>query len=116
MDDVEATKFRSGGPLNANSGAQDNDLVIKSSPGILYGLTVYSNGVTQWIQLHNAASAPADAVVPLLVFEIAADTARTLDFGRHGRVFTTGIYVCNSTTDVTKTIGAANCIFDAQYI
>src|SRR3990167_5075965 len=102
-------------PLNANSAAQDNDLIIKAVAGILYGITVYSNGVAQWIQLFNANAAPADATVPLVVFEIGADVCRTFDFGPHGRYFSTGIYICNSTTDVTKTIGAANCIFDAQY-
>ena len=103
-------------PLNANSGAQAASLVVKTNAGILYGLTVYSNAVTQWIQIFNVNQLPADASVPLIVFEITADTARTFDFGMYGRYFSTGIVVCNSTTDVTKTIGAANCIIDAQYI
>ena len=102
-------------PDNANSGAQAASLIVKAQAGILYGLSVYSNGVSQWIQIHDAALLPADAVVPTLVFEISSDTSRTFDFGRYGRKFTNGIVICNSTTDVTKTIGAANCIIDAQY-
>ena len=103
-------------PLNATSAAPEASRIVKASAGILYGLTVYSNGVAQWIQIHDAATVPADAAVPTLVFEISADTTRSIDFGRYGRRFTNGIVVCNSTTDTTKTIGAANCLFDAQYI
>ena len=32
-----------------------------------------------------------------------------------GRLFANGIYVCNSSTDVTKTIGSADCLFDINY-
>ena len=104
-------------PSNSTSTAQENDRVIKSSAGTLYGLTVYNNNVAaQWIQLHDATAAPADTTVPGLVFEIAPQSARSLDLGIYGRRFAVGIYVCNSTTDVTKTLGADDCLFDAQFL
>lgn len=102
---------------NSTSTAQENDRVIKATPGTLYGLTVYNNNAAaQWIQLHNATSAPADGVVPALTFAIAAQSNIALTFTSNGRYFSTGIYVCTSTTDVTKTLGADDCLFDAQYL
>lgn len=102
--------------MNATTTAQAASLQIKASEGTLFGLTAYNNNAgAQFIQLHDAASAPADTAVPVIVFEIASNTARSLDLGRLGRRFSSGIYVCNSSTDVTKTIGAADCLFDAQY-
>ncbi len=102
--------------MNANSGAQSASLQVKESAGTLFGLTVYNNNAgAQFIQLHDAATAPADTAVPAIVFAIPTQTTCTLDLGRYGRRFASGIYACNSSTDVTKTIGAADCIFDAQY-
>lgn len=102
--------------MNATSTAQEAARQIKAAEGTLFGLTVYNNNVgAQFIQLHNAASTPADTAVPVIVFEIATQSARTFTLGNLGRHFATGIYVCNSSTDVTKTLGAADCLFDAQY-
>ena len=104
-------------PSNSTSTAQENDRVIKATAGTLYGLSVYNNNVAaQWIQLHDATAAPADTTVPGLVFEIAPQSARSVDFGIFGRRFAVGIYVCNSTTDVTKTLGVDDCLYDAQFL
>lgn len=102
--------------LNATSSAEEASKIIKARPGILYGLIVYNNNAAaQFIQLHDSATVPANGVVPVIVFEIAAQTTRSLDFGENGRSFANGIVVCNSTTDTIKTIGGADCLFDAQY-
>lgn len=104
-------------PANSTSTAEEASRIIKASAGVLYGLTVYNNNAaTRYIQLYNSATLPADAVVPVLTFEVAAQTSRSIDFGGYGRGFTTGIVVANSSTDTTKTIGAADSLFDAQYV
>lgn len=89
-------------------------LVIASNPAILRGLTGYNSGAAQFIQIHDAASLPADTAVPKVVFTVQAQSNFSIDFGVSGRAFDTGIVVCNSSTGPTKTIGAANCWFDAQ--
>lgn len=102
--------------MNSTSTAQEAARQVKAAEGTVFGLTVYNNNVAaQWVQLHDSASTPADATVPAVVFEVAAQSARGVEFGELGRRFASGIYICNSTTDVTKTLGAADCLFDVQY-
>lgn len=102
---------------NANSNGERASLVVKAETGRLYGLVVYNNSANQqFIQLHDATSVPADGATPIVVFEVPTQTARTLDFGIRGRRFNKGIIVCNSSTDTTKTIGSADCVFDAQFL
>lgn len=103
-------------PSNATTTAYAASLVIKGSAGALFGITGYNSlASAQFIQLHNASSLPADAAVPVVVIAVPASSNFSIDFGVYGRWFTTGIVVTNSTTGPTKTIGAANCWFDAQY-
>lgn len=103
-------------PMNATSTAQEAAHQVATVEATVFGMTVYNNNVAaQWIQFHDAASAPSDTAVPVVTFEILAQTARSIDFGHLGRRFALGVYVCNSTTDVTKTLGAADCLFDVQY-
>jgi len=100
---------------NATSTAAEASRVIKASAGRLFGMTVMSTAA-QYIQLFNATSAPADTTVPIISFDIAANTAKSIDFGEYGRYFSTGIVVTNSSTATTKTIGSTTCLFDAQYV
>ena len=103
-------------PNNSTSTAQEASRQVKAAEGTVFGLTVYNNNVAaQWVQLHDRASTPADTTVPAVVFEVAAQSTRGVEFGSFGRRFANGIYICNSTTDVTKTLGAADCLFDVQY-
>jgi hypothetical protein len=103
--------------MNSTSTAAESARQVKTSEGTVFGLTVYNdNAGTQWIQLHDSASTPANGAVPAVVFEILTQAARSLDLGSLGRRFASGIYVCNSTTDTTKTLGAADCLFDVQYV
>ena len=107
----------SGAPSNATTTAYAASLVAKATAGVLYGLTGHnSKGSAQFIQLHDAASLPADAAVPKVVFSVAASTSFFVDFAEFGRAFTVGIVVCNSSTGPTKTIGSADCWFDVQYV
>ena len=104
-------------PRNATSTAYEASRVIKKGPGFLYGLSGYSSrGSAQWIQIFDAATLPADqTLVPVITFTVATVANFSLDFGLRGRFFESGIVVCNSSTGPTKTIGSADCWFDAQY-
>ena len=116
-DALGALRVTHNSPTNATTTAYSTSLVVKASAGICYGLQGYNSLATeQFIQVHDAASLPADTAVPKVMFAVPAESSFSIDFGAHGRAFATGIVVCNSTTGATKTIGAADCWIDAQYL
>ncbi len=104
-------------PSNATTTVYAASLLIKASVGILKGISGYNSKTSQqFIQIHDAASVPADGVAPVITFLVPATSDFSIDFGVSGRFFTTGIVVCNSSTGPTKTIGSADCWFDSQYV
>ncbi len=104
-------------PSNATSSAYEASRIIKGSAGVLFAITGYnSSALDQFIQLHDSNSTPADTAVPVVTFLVRAGRNFSLSFGgKFGRFFSTGIVICNSSTGPTKTIGSADCWFDAQY-
>ena len=101
---------------NATSTAYEASRVVSAGPAAVYGLTGYNSlASAQFIQIHDAASLPADTAVPVVTISVPASSNFSVDFGAYGRYCKNGIVVCNSTTGPTKTIGAANCWFDVQY-
>ena len=102
---------------NLNSIAYENSKVIKPKKGTLFGFLGYnSKTAEQFIQIFDFTSVPADSSIPTLFFKVAGSSSFAIDFGEVGRDFKNGIVICNSTTGPTKTIGAADCWFDIQYL
>jgi hypothetical protein len=102
-------------PQCPSTGALATSLVITGFLRV-YGFTVYSSlASAQWILMFDASSLPADGAVPIIPFPVAASNQVSAYYGDSGRIFRRGLVLCCSTTDTTKTLGAANCFFDAQY-
>lgn len=103
-------------PFNARSIKYATSIVVKTGPGILFGFTVYSSkAASQFIQLFDANTLPADGVDPEWFVSVAATSDREFNWVP-GRTFRNGIVICNSSTGPTKTIGSADCYFDAQFL
>ena len=98
---------------NVNSGKVVASWHI-AGPQILFGFWA-SSVAAQFILLFDAADVPADTAVPLLSFPVAATSGVGAQW-IPGRYFANGIVICNSSTQHTKTIGSADCIFDLQVL
>lgn len=104
-------------PLNHHSSALQASLVVMTGPAYLTSITINNtNAAAQFIQLHDAVAVPADGAVPQVVFTAASAADKFVSYSLPGRYFLTGIVVCNSSTAGTKTVGAADCFFDVQFI
>lgn len=107
----------SGLPLNVWSGALAASMVVKSGNGTLFGISGINNkNAAQYIQIHDSSTVPADGAVPCIVITVPTVTNFSMSWVIPGRYFARGIVICNSSTLATKTIGSADCWFDAQYI
>jgi hypothetical protein len=103
-------------PLNNPSAQLEASRVIKTGPGVLYGFTVTNTKASaQFVQLFDSNTVPADNAVPLFSKSIPAGDAVGFSW-LPGRTFRVGIVLCNSSTSAAKTIGSADCLFDAQYL
>jgi hypothetical protein len=102
--------------LNSTSTAYEASRVIKANPGTLFGMSGYNSKVSaQFIQIYDNTAVPANGDLPVVMFAVSAASNFSIDFGVNGRNFSRGIVVGNSSTGPTKTIGSADCWFDAQY-
>lgn len=98
------------------SAAQEASAVVKASAGNLYGFVfTNNNAATRYVQVFNAAALPGDGTVPALSFPVSSGGVFPFDTGKYPNQFTNGIVFCNSTTQATKTIGAADSLFYVQY-
>ncbi len=100
--------------FSVHSSAYATHIIVAPHPIILLGFTIYNSGAAQFIQLHDATTLPADTSVPVLPLPIGAAGILPAWWGTEGRYFPHGLVICNSSTVVTKTIGAADCWFDVQ--
>lgn len=96
-----------------NSAAWEKSNILKASHGHLVGLMVSNSGASDcWIQIFDSATLPADATVPSTApFMVKAGTTEKLDIDPTGWEFSTGIVVCGSSTQTTKTLIASNDLF-----
>lgn len=91
--------------------------VAFTGQGRLLGVTVTNTKASaQFFQLFDLAAVPADGVVPFVSVDIAANTAKSIFWGESGRWQNAGLVACNSSTQSSKTLGSADCIFDVQYV
>jgi hypothetical protein len=103
-------------PLNSRSVAYESARRVKSGAGVLFGFTVYnSNANAQFVQVFDSQTLPANGAAPEVFFRVPATADKEL-LWIPGRTFTQGCWICNSSTGPTKTLGAADCYFDAQYV
>lgn len=94
----------------------ENFAIVKTGDGIVFGLTVTNtNAATQFLLGFDGQTLPAEGAVPLFAYKLPAADALPLAW-IPGRTFFAGFILCNSSTQGTKTIGAADCLFDVQYL
>lgn len=104
-------------PLNSTSSNNENSRIVKASAGTLYSILGYNAKTSsQFIQIFNNASLPPNGTVPVIVFKVPASSNFNLSSDKFGRYFSSGITICNSSTEATKTIGSNDCWFDVEYI
>lgn len=122
LDDAALGRIIAGKfPGNATTAAYAASLTVKAAPGTLYGFSGYNSSASaQFIQAHDVITLPADTAVPVFVMTVPGLSNFSVSWGTvgrwFGRRFNNGIVLCNSSTGPTKTIGSANCWFDAQYL
>lgn len=64
-----------------------------------------------WIQIHDAASVPADGAVPLSTHAVAKDSDADIEASIQRHTFEHGVYVCESDTVPTKTLHSTEDCF-----
>jgi len=96
--------------LFSNFGANAT-LNVKASAGNVFAIECHnSNASTRFLQIHNTATTPAGAAVPLWEVAIPATSVVIIGtefFGTGGLAFSTGIAFAFSTTKNSYTAGAA---------
>jgi hypothetical protein len=111
-----AVGFYVGEVRDSHSTAAEASRVVKSTGGRLVQLIGYNGSASdQFIQVHNATSLPADTAVAYRSFKVIAGKNFSYDIVDPGLNLDTGIVVCNSSTQGTKTIGSADCWFYVIY-
>jgi len=104
-------------PNSADSTTYASGGVIKSAPGIFYGLVGYNSSASaQFIQIYNTATVPANGSVPNVILYASATSSFSISFAPFGKSFSTGICWSNSASGSTKVAGSADCWINAQYI
>lgn len=103
-------------PFNYASKGLETFAVVKTGDGWLYGFTVSNTkGSAQFVLVFDAHDLPPEGAVPLIAKSVPASDAVGFSWVPPRR-FEAGLVLCNSSTQGSKTIGSADCLFDAQYV
>ena len=104
-------------PFNGGSQALEAGRLIMTGQAFLTSFTILNtNASAQYVQLHDVSAAPSSGAIPVVVFQMAGASDKTVSYALPGRRFHRGIYITNSSTAATLTAGSADCFFDVQYI
>lgn len=89
--------------------------VISTRPCKVYAIIVLNtSGATQYVQIHETTSLPANGVAPKIPsIPVAAGAVVMIDVGGNVGLDLDALTICNSSTAATKTIGAADCMISA---
>ena len=100
-----------------SSSAAEHSKVIKATPGRLYGgILSNANAAARYFQFFNSTSVPADSTVPVVTIYCPAGQSVSFSFAdTDGLYFSTGIVICNSTTQNSKTLGSADSLFNVAF-
>lgn len=102
-------------PNNFYSNVLGSSIVIPQAH-FLYGFTVNNTNVSaQFILVFDLTGLPANGAAPAVSMTVPGASDKAVEWIRPRRMFE-GIVICNSSTAATKTIGAADCFFDVQYL
>ncbi len=92
-----------------------NSLIVQASAGEVIEVRGYNSGPDQFLHIFDSATVPANGTTPLESYRIFADDNYFWE-PKKGVKFSTVIVITNSTTDPTKTIGAADISIFADFI
>lgn len=102
-------------PNNFYSNVLGSSIVIPQAH-FLYGFTVNNtNASSQFLLIFDLTALPANGAAPAVSMTAPGASDKAVEWIRPRRMFE-GIVICNSSTPATKTIGAADCFFDVQYL
>ena len=102
------------GQIKSNT-TWDNDLLVSAVGTVMLGLLGSSkNSADQYVMVFDSAAAVSNGTAPKIhpIF-IAAEDNFYIEIPVRGMTFDNGIYVANSTTNTTLTLGSADCWFTA---
>jgi hypothetical protein len=101
-------------PVSSSGGV--TSFQLKATPGRMHWLFLFNNNAAvRYAQLFDSLALPADGASPLFLQSMApsGSVPKELAFPPDGFVFTNGLWICISTTALTKTLAAADLAFTA---
>lgn len=112
----------SGLPVNANPQVLSSSYLAAGAGSRLLGFTAYnSDSSSTYVQIFDSPTLPANGAVPIMVWQVPANGTLAVnwvstDWLPQGRLFQRGMFIVNSSTDTTKTLGSAKLLLDVQYV